>query len=43
VYGTQEDCSKMVTGYRGAEFKSFWSLPEAKRYLGLHRVVRALS
>ncbi|RYG48806.1 hypothetical protein EON67_07245, partial [archaeon] len=36
VFLTWEECSRMVTGFAGAMFKSFPSIDEAKAYVALH-------
>lgn len=35
IYMTWGECKAQVNGYKGAEYKSFSSLDEAERYLGL--------
>ena len=34
IYLTWEECSKQVTGFKGAKYKSFFSVEEAKAFIG---------
>lgn len=36
IYNTWEECRKEVSGYSGAEYKSFQSLKDAEEYLGVN-------
>lgn len=36
IYNTWEECRKEVSGYSGAEYKSFQSLNDAEKYLGIN-------
>ena len=36
IFNTWEECQEQVSGYSGAEFKSFKSLNDAKEYLGIN-------
>lgn len=36
IYNTWEECRKEVSGYSGAEYKSFQSLKDAEKYLGIN-------
>ncbi len=36
IFETWEDCKKSVLNFKGAEYKSFTSLDEAREYLGLN-------
>ena len=35
IYNTWDDCKAQVSGYSGAEYKSFSTLKEAQAYIGL--------
>ena len=36
IFNTWEECQEQVSGYSGAEFKSFKSLDDAQEYLGIN-------
>ena len=36
IFNTWEECQEQVSGYSGAEFKSFKSLDDAREYLGIN-------
>lgn len=42
IFNTWAECQKEVSGYSGAEFKSFSSLSDAKEYLGINQQISFL-